>query len=207
MFFATSSNSGLCDMSVDPASGGASGHVASAAARQAKFLTQNTMAKNIISAVYLYIAIFSLVVIEIFCAKLAFETLGEITSTLYFFIIAINIIPLLLLTFNKQKHLAIGIILLIGFIIVPYQFYLGNKLISLKEEAANITAYLYEQKIANILYPKDISGYAFVFPELKKNFNYNQESANQFRLYYYVGTESTSHFYKSDTKKWDYYPD
>lgn len=165
------------------------------------------MTKNIINAVYLYIAIFSLVVIEIFCGKLAFETLGEITSTLYFFIIAINIIPVLLLIFNKQKHLAIGIVLLIGFIIVPYQFYLGNKLISLKEEAANITAYLYEQKIDNSIYPKDISGYTFAFQELKENFNYNQGSSNQFTLYYYVGTESTSHFYNSDTKKWGYYPD
>jgi len=165
------------------------------------------MAKNILNTTYLYIAIFSLVVIEIFCAKLAFETLAEITSTLYFFIIAINIIPILLLVFNKQKHLAIGIILLIGFIIVPYQFYLGNKLISLKEEAANITAYLYEQKIDNAHYPKDLSGYTFAFTELKKNFNYNQTSDKQFTLYYYVGTESTSHFYNSNTKKWGYYPD
>lgn len=165
------------------------------------------MTKNILNTAYLYIAIFSLVVIEVVCAKLAFETLAEITSTLYFFLIAINIIPILLIIFKKQRHLAIGIILVIGFIIVPYQFYLGNKLVSLKEEAANITAYLYEQKIANNLYPEDISGYPFTFPELKKNFNYNQEPASQFTLYYYVGTENTSHFYKSDTKKWDYYPD
>lgn len=165
------------------------------------------MTKNILNTAYLYIAIFSLVVIEIFCAKLAFETLGEITSTLYFFVIAINVIPVLLLVFNKQKDLAIGIILVIGFIVVPYQVYLGNKLISLKEEAANITAYLYEQKMANNLYPKDISGYTFASPELKKNFNYNQEPASQFTLYYYVGIENTSHFYKSVTKKWGYYPD
>lgn len=165
------------------------------------------MTKDILKTIYLYIAIFSLVVIEIFCAKLAFETLGEITSTLYFFLIAINIIPIFLLLFNKNKHFATGIILLIGFIIVPYQLYLGNKLISLKEEAANITAFLYEQKNDNAIYPKDLSEYVFAFPELRKNFNYNQESANQFRLYYYVGTESTSHFYNSDTKKWGYYPD
>jgi len=165
------------------------------------------MTKNIVNTIYLSLAIFSLVVIEIFCAKLAFETLAEITSTLYFFVIAINIVPIVLLLYNKQKHLAIGLILFIGFIIVPYQLYLGDKLLSLKEEAANITAYLYEQKIDNNLYPKDLSGYAFAFPDLKKNFNYNSVSADQFTLYYTVGTKSTSHFYNSDTKKWGYYPD
>lgn len=165
------------------------------------------MTKNILNTAYLYIAIFSLIVIEIFCGKFAFETLGEITSAVYFFIIAINIIPIFLLILNKQKNLAIGIVLLIDLIIIPYQLYLGVKLVSLKEEAANLTAYLYEQKIDNNIYPKDITGYEFTFPELKKNFNYTQESANQFTLYYYVGTEGTTHFYNSDTKKWGYYPD
>ncbi|PIR03970.1 MAG: hypothetical protein COV59_02185 [Candidatus Magasanikbacteria bacterium CG11_big_fil_rev_8_21_14_0_20_39_34] len=165
------------------------------------------MTKNIVNTAYIYIAIFSVVTIEIFCAKLAFETLAEITSGLYFFVIAINIVPIVLILFNKQKHVAMGIIAVIGFIIIPYQLYLGNKLINIKEEAANITAYVYAQKVDNGMYPKDISGYTFTFPELKKNFNYNQESLEQFTLYYYVGNEGTSHFYNSDTKKWGYYPD
>ncbi len=165
------------------------------------------MTIKIVDKIFLWTAIFSLIVIEIFCAKLAFETLAEITSALYFCIITINIIPIVLLILNKQKHLSIGVIFLIGFMIIPYQLYLGNKLIALKEEAADISAYLYEQKIDTSLYPKDLSGYIFTFPKLRNNFSYNQESGNQFTLHYYIGTESTSHFYNSDTKKWGYYPD
>jgi hypothetical protein len=168
------------------------------------------MTKDILNLTFLYIAIFSLVVLEIFCGKLAYETIGEIDSAVYFLIVAINLIPILLLILNKQKQLAIGIILLIGVAIVPYQLYLGNKLLALKEEAANITAYLYEQKIDNNIYPNDLSGYVFAFPALKNNFHYSDKSANdadQFDLSYYAGTADTSHFYNSDTKKWSYYTD
>ena len=165
------------------------------------------MTKNILNTAFLYIAIFSLVVIEIFCGKLAYETLGEITSAVYFLIIAVNIIPVILIILNKQKNISIGIILFLGFMIIPCQFYLGSKLLSLKEEAANLTAYLYEQKISNNDFPKNITGYEFTSPGLKKYFNYTQKADDQFALSYYVGTPTTSHFYNSDTKKWGYYPD
>lgn len=165
------------------------------------------MTKNILNVTYLCIAILSLIITELFCANLAFETLGEVMSALYLFIITINIVPLLLLIVNKRRQLALGIIFLIGFVVIPYQFYLAQKLVSLKEEAANLTTYLYDQKKSTSVYPKDISGYLFTFPELKKNFNYSRESENQFSLYYYVGSQTTSHFYHSDTKKWGYYPD
>lgn len=165
------------------------------------------MTKNILNTAYVYTAILSLIITELFCAKLAFETLGEVISVLYFLIIAFNIVPLLLLVFNKLKPLAFGIIFLIGFIVVPYQFYLAQKLISLKEEAANLTTWLHDQKNAHTIYPTDISGYDFTFPELKKNFDYTRESEYQFSLYYYVGSQTTSHFYHSDKKKWGYYPD
>jgi len=165
------------------------------------------MKAKTIDKILLGIAIFSLILIEIFAAKLALETIGEITSGLYYLAIAINIIPILMLLFSKQKQVATIIILLIGFIIIPYQLYLGDKLLSLKEESANITAYLYEGKIQDNIYPNDLSGYAFSSPELEKHFNYNRESDAKFNLSYFVGTKNTSHYYNPEAKKWAYYPD
>lgn len=164
------------------------------------------MIKNISNITLFSISFFSLLVLEIFCAKLAFETLGEIDSGAYFLLVALNVIPLVLLVLKKTQF-AMGLILLIGLLIIPYQLYLGHKLISLKEEAANITAYVYETKFSSPAFPKDLSGYTFSFPKLQKHFNYILQSDGTFHLNYYVGTPATSHFYHSDTKKWDYYPD
>ena len=173
------------------------------------------MVKNIINQPFLYLPIFFLIILEVFCAKLAFETLGEIDSSIYYFVVALNLIPLALLMLNKQKQLAIGLILLIGLLIIPYQLYLGHKLIYLKEEAANITAYLYEEKVSKNAYPADLSGYTFSYPKLQKHFTYtrwdgkgsHQYPGGYFHLQYYVGTKSTSHYYYSYIKTWHYYPD
>ena len=108
---------------------------------------------------------------------------------------------------KKREELAIGVIALIALIIVPYQFYLGGKLLHLKEEAANITAYLFEERIENGAYPQDLSGYTFTFPQLKNHFRYQPGSNDQFDLDYYVGTPNTSHYYSSELQKWEYYPD
>lgn len=165
------------------------------------------MVKNIISQVFLYISLFLLIVLEIFCAKLAFETLGEIDSGLLLFLVALNIIPLTLLILKKHKEVAMGLLLLIALIIIPAQLCLGFKLLYLKEEAANITAFVYEQKFATGNYPNDLSSYTFSFPKLQKHFSYRKESDQAFKILYFVGTKSTSHFYYSEHKKWSYYPD
>lgn len=165
------------------------------------------MQKNLFNTIALFTATFSLLLLEIFCAQLAFETLNEITSGLYFFIVSMNILPVILLVLNKHKQVALGIIVLLGIMIVPYQLYLGNKLNMLKEEAANITAYIYEHKINQGSYPKNLNGYIFNFPNLKEHFRYTLESEKKFIIDYYVGTETTSHFYNSEIKKWKYYPD
>lgn len=171
----------------------------------------------------LFLLVFGLLVgLEIFCANLAFETLGEITSGILSLFVALNIIPLILLLKNKIT-LATIFIIIIALILVPQQLYLGKKLIDLKEEGANIVAYLYEQKIETGNFPSDLSGYTFSFPKLQKHFTYYKEfgwfehpkKSNQaFHLLYFVGTKNTSHFYYSRDQKWGeyiarwaYYPD
>lgn len=165
------------------------------------------MFKNIINQVFLYISIFLLIVLEIFCAKLAFETVGEVASAGLLWLVALNIIPLTLLILKKQKEIAMGLLLLIALIIIPAQLYLGYKLLLLKEESANITAYIYEEKINKNTFPADLSGYTFSFPKLQKHFTYLKKSDGNFEIFYFVGTENTSHFYVSEHKKWGYYPD
>lgn len=152
------------------------------------------------------ILLLTLVVIEIFCAHLAFETIGEITSVMYYLAVTINIIPLVLILIKKHKWFAMNIMLILGVIIIPYQFYLVNISLQLKEEAANITAYAYEKKIESNIFPENLSEYEFTFPNLQEHFRYAGKD-DKFDLSYYVATKNTSHFYIFITKKWGYYPD
>jgi len=164
-----------------------------------------------IDKTFLWIGVIFLVALEIYCAKLAFENLAEIISDfLLYIIVPINIIPILLLFSGKKIRLAIGILMVLGLIVVPYQLFLNDKLINLKEESANITAYLHKYEIVNKKLPSDLSGYTFSFPKLQKNFNYyidKQSGKEQFYLTYFVGSNSTHHFYSSEDDKWGYNPD
>ena len=172
------------------------------------------MKKNQILTIYSCITIFFLILIEIICAKLAFHTLGEISSHMYFFVIALNSIPIIFILKKKQEQLATATLCIIALLIIPYQLYLGNLLLSLKEEAANITAYVYEEGLDTGEYPKDLAGYIFSTEKLKNHFRYyivqSHHASNErdgFYLDYFVGTKNTSHYYQSANRQWRYYPD
>lgn len=166
------------------------------------------MRNKIIAYTCLKVLVFLLLIIlEIFSATLAFETIGEIYSSIYFIVVVFNIIPIFLLVLGKNKQLATLLMSLIALAVVPYQVYLGQRLLSLKEEAANITVYLYDYKVNNQDFPADLSMYEYKEPQLKKFFSYNKEEAGKFLLQYYVGSANTSHYLRSDIKRWHYYPD
>ncbi len=150
---------------------------------------------------------------EFFCAKLAYETLGAIDSSLYFLLMALNIVPLLLIFLGK-KYVGMFVVISIGLAIIPYQLYLGNRLLLQKEEAANIAVYLYEQKLATGQFPVDLNGYTFTHPNLKSFFNYykisegySEAKSDEYILSYFTGTRSTSHFIQLGSGGWGYYPD
>jgi hypothetical protein len=93
--------------------------------------------------------------------------------------------------------------------IIPQQLYLIKKSINLREEMANITAYVYEQKIMTGNFPNDLSGYTFSLPKLEKHtsytkqydrFSYPKKTEQAFELMYFVGP--TSHSYNSENKRW-----
>ena len=145
------------------------------------------------------------ILLERFCAELAFHTIGEVVCVLYYFAIWSNIIPILLYAVDFRK-IALVIILAIALLIIPYNLFLGYRFIQLQKEAKSIVEYVYEIKAQTGSYPKDISGYEFKNPQLEKHIQRYDIRGNEFTLSYYVGTTGTSHWYNS-AGGWDYYPD
>jgi hypothetical protein len=148
----------------------------------------------------------TLVPLEVFCAYLAYETIGEVVSVLYFLAVGINLV-FILLAVRSRSLAALGVVAL-ALLIIPYQLFLGQRLVRVQAEATRIVSFAYEQKISTGEYPPDLGSYTFHDPEMEK---YVQEyradkSLGGFVVFYRVGTESTSHSY-SPRYGWGYYPD
>ena len=157
------------------------------------------------------IALFALLVgilvpLEVICARLAYETLGEITSLLYFIAIGLNLI-FIVLAFYSRTLATLGIMLL-ALAIIPYQLFLGDRLVRVQGEASRIVTYVYEEKIDTGHYPLTLANYEFNDPHVAPFIQtYRVEADGQgFSLFYRVGTENTSHSYISQVG-WGYYPD
>jgi hypothetical protein len=147
-----------------------------------------------------------LVPLEVFCAYLAFETIGEIVSTLYFLAVGLNLL-FIVLAFRSRNLAALGVVLL-ALVIVPYQLYLGDRLVRVQAEASRIVTYVYVERIDAGEYPTSLANYEFHDPEMERFIqSYRiEKEGSQFSLFYRVGTENTSHYYLSPTG-WGYYPD
>jgi hypothetical protein len=148
----------------------------------------------------------ALVPLEIVCARFAYETLGEVTSSLYLLAVGLNLV-FILLAQRSRALAAVGIVLL-ALAIIPYQLLLGDRLLRLQDEAGRIVAYAYEEKIATGEYPPTLEAYTFHDPDVMPFIQrYDVEAdGTGFTLAYRVGTENTSHTYISQTG-WSYYAD
>lgn len=144
---------------------------------------------------------------EILCAFLAYETLGEIVSHLYLMAIVLWHVPLLVVALRRPAIATIGAIVL-ALLIIPYQMVLGHRLMQVQAETTQIVTYLYEQKAQTGTYPTDLSDYAFENAATEAYIQQYQpdETGETFTVFYWVGTETTSHWYSSETG-WGYYPD
>ena len=147
-----------------------------------------------------------LVPLEIGCAYLAFETLGEVTSALYLMATGINLIFIILAI--RHPTAAAVAALILGLLIIPYQAVLGDRLVRVQSEAARIVGYAYEQRLETGVFPADLSEYEFHDPAMRPYIqSYRRDgSAGEFTLVFRVGTESTSHRYTPEYG-WSYYPD
>ena len=149
-----------------------------------------------------------LIPIELLCAYLAYETIGEIVSKLYFMAVGINLIFILVAI--RYRAVAALAAVALGLVIVPYQLVLGNRLLRVQSEAAAIVAYVYEYKLDTGHYPSDLSEYVFADPAMETYVQAywvdDSPDWDGFLLSYRVGTESTSHSF-SPRHGWGYYPD
>ena len=102
---------------------------------------------------------------------------------------------------------AVGAIVL-AVVIIPYQLWLGARLLRVQSEAARIVTYAYEEHARTGAYPVDLSGYHYHDPSVRSFVQrYAAEDRHGgFQLVYRVGTENTSHWY-SPKDGWAYYPD
>jgi hypothetical protein len=147
-----------------------------------------------------------LIPIELLCAYLAYETIGEVVSVIYFLAVGINLVFIVLAVRNRTLA-ALGAVVL-GLVIIPYQLVLGQRLIRVQAEAANVVSYVYEQRLASGEYPADLSNYEFHDSAMASYVQSYRpdETRGGFVLAYRVGTETTSHTY-SPQDGWSYYAD
>ena len=147
-----------------------------------------------------------LVPLELTCAYLAYQTIGEIVSHLYFLAVGINLL-IVVLAIRYPRAAALGAFVL-GLTIIPYQLVLGHRLLRVQLEASQMVAFVYEQRLSSGEYPVGLGDYEFRDPAMEKYIQVYRadESTGGFVLAYRVATESTSHTYSPDVG-WSYYPD
>jgi hypothetical protein len=147
-----------------------------------------------------------LVPLELACAYLAYETLGEITCTLYFLAVGFNLV-FVVVAIRRPVPAALGAVVL-GLAIIPYQLMLGHRLLRVQREACQIVAHVYETRPATGEYPSDLANYEYRDPDMESFIQSyrSDESVGGFVLSFRVGTENTSHTYTPESG-WSYYPD
>ncbi len=143
---------------------------------------------------------------ELIAMNLAYENFGWYLNRILYLFLFLNLIPIFLFIFNK-KGSSIFSLIFIGFFIIPIQFYYANINLKLKEEGANITSFVYQEKLKTGQFPLNLSSYKYKYPRLKNHFFYRNEKKD-FTVGYYVGSETSSDFHYGHKRgKWEYYDD
>ncbi|MBM4032696.1 MAG: hypothetical protein FJ291_13035 [Planctomycetes bacterium] len=147
-----------------------------------------------------------LVPLEVWCAFLTYETIGEVARVVYFAALALNL-PLIVLGVRYRLAAALAAFAL-GAAVIPYQLVLCSRLLRVQKEAASIVAHVYEERLKTGKYPADLRSYVFRDPGMKPYIQGYEltDDGGGFLLTYRVGTESTSHWYHPKDG-WGYYPD
>lgn len=148
----------------------------------------------------------AMVPLEVMAGTMAFHTIGEIDSGLKLALVWLNLISVAFYL-SKKKVWAIGTAGLLCLMLTSPQIWLGIRFLQLKSEARSIMYYAAQFNEREGEYPTDLSGYDFSSPSLQKHFTYVSDGKNRgYRIFYYVGTPQTSHWYDSENG-WAYYPD
>lgn len=158
-----------------------------------------------------FVALFFLFValpLELLAGMLAYETLGEVVSgIIIFFVFIANGVGLLLMLLRLNR-VALVVFMIVAILVIPWQAYLGVRLVMLDSEARSLVAHLEHAKRQTGAYPPDLKGYTFQSNANAPYFySYSADPKyGGYIFYWYVGTRSTSHWHSPETG-WGYYPD
>ena len=146
---------------------------------------------------------------ELLCALLAYETIGEVACGIYLIaIVALNSF-FIVGTFITWRVGVAGIVL-VALAIIPFQGMLGWRLFHVQAEVARIVTYVYERRLRTGAYPEDLAAYRFRKPWVARFVQtytaFEDEDGAGFALIYRVGSPNASHWYSS-RNGWGYYPD
>jgi hypothetical protein len=146
--------------------------------------------------------------LEIAACLFAYETFGEVDVALAFFVSLFFNLLANWVCYYISFSSGIFIALSFGILFVSYQAVLGVRLYFLNLEAHNIVSWAYSEKEKTGSFPKDLTGYVLLYPSYQEYLQgYDTDGADHMSVYYYVGTEGTSHYYDTQRGGWGYYPD
>lgn len=160
-----------------------------------------------LSEIFLLLLLLALLVpIEIVCAKAAYGTLSEIAGGVYWaVVIGGNALVLSVAIFSRFAASLLAVLL--GMAVIPYQVQLMQRHVNVQTEAARIVAHAYEVKQKTGEYPQDLANYVFQQAGTSRFIGFKSgEDAGGFLVSYFVGTETTSHWY-SPKDGWRYHAD
>ncbi|MEM1293769.1 MAG: hypothetical protein AAGH89_00295 [Verrucomicrobiota bacterium] len=160
-----------------------------------------------LSGVFLLLFLLALLVpVEIFCAKAAYTTLGDLAGAIYWAIVIVgNGLVFSVAIFSRVAASTMAILL--GMAVIPYQIQLMQRQASVQAEAARIVAHAYEVKLETGEFPEDLGSYTFEQANTSPFIGFRSgEEVGGFLVTYFVGTEDTSHWY-SPKDGWRYHPD
>lgn len=148
-----------------------------------------------------------LVALEVISVWLVYDNVSAVAQYLYILIVAAS--ALICLGLTARSRLWAGLLALaVALLIVPAQFNLFYRYHRIQSEVALIAGYVYAERAETGNFPVDLSGYTYTDPRLAPYIqNYGvSDVGDTFRVYFYVSSPGTSHWYASDTG-WGYYPD
>jgi hypothetical protein len=118
--------------------------------------------------------------------------------------LGLNILPIFM-SFFSRRFAMIGL-LVVATLIIPYQLFLGVRWWRVHREAERIVTYVQTTMAATNQPPANLNGYAFRDPSTAAFIGYSPTAGNSFRVDYWIGTPTTSHWFDRSAG-WLYYAD
>jgi hypothetical protein len=146
-----------------------------------------------------------LVAAEAACAHLAYYTIGDVTSGLYWMTVLFGNLIIFPIAFASRRMATVALLLL-ALLIIPYQCFLGIRWWRVDREARRIVDYVVATHAASGQYPRDLRGYEFRDGGTADFFHYYVGGASPAMLGYHIATRDTSHWWTPDFG-WQYCDD